>query len=33
MGAIVGPLIAFAILQVMDIRAVFLFSLIPAPLQ
>jgi MFS family permease len=28
-GAIVGPLIAFAILQVSDIRAVFLFSLIP----
>ncbi len=28
-GAIVGPLVAFAILQVMDIRAVFLFSLIP----
>jgi MFS family permease len=28
-GAIAGPLIAFAILQIMDIRAVFLFSLIP----
>jgi len=28
-GAIVGPLVAFAILQIMDIRAVFLFSLIP----
>ena len=26
---IVVPLIAFAILQIMDIRAVFLFSLIP----
>jgi MFS family permease len=29
MGAIVGPVAAFAILQVMDIRFVFLFSLIP----
>ena len=29
LGAIIGPLTAFAILQVMDIRAVFLFSLIP----
>lgn len=29
MGAIVGPLVAFAILQTMDIKAVFLFSLIP----
>jgi MFS family permease len=29
MGAIVGPIVAFAILQVMDIRYVFLFSLIP----
>jgi MFS family permease len=28
-GAIVGPLVAFAILQIMDICAVFLFSLIP----
>ncbi|MER5175749.1 MAG: MFS transporter [Candidatus Nitrosocosmicus sp.] len=28
-GAIVGPLVAFTILQAMDIRAVFLFSLIP----
>ena len=28
-GAIVGPVAAFAILQVMDIRFVFLFSLIP----
>lgn len=29
MGAIAGPLAAFAILQVMDIQAVFLLSLIP----
>jgi MFS family permease len=29
MGAIVGPLVAFAILQIMDIQAVFLLSLIP----
>jgi MFS family permease len=29
LGAIVGPIAAFAILQVMDIRFVFLFSLIP----
>jgi MFS family permease len=29
MGAIVGPIVAFAILQIMDIRYVFLFSLIP----
>lgn len=29
MGAIIGPIIAFAILQVMDIHYVFLFSLIP----
>jgi MFS family permease len=29
MGAIIGPILAFAILQVMDIRYVFLFSLIP----
>jgi len=29
MGAIAGPLVAFAILQTMDIQAVFLFSLIP----
>ena len=29
MGAIVGPVIAFAILQTMDIQAVFLISLIP----
>lgn len=29
MGAIVGPIAAFAILEVMDIRYVFLFSLIP----
>jgi MFS family permease len=29
LGAIVGPLVAFAILQTMDIQAVFLFSLIP----
>ena len=29
MGAIAGPLIAFAILQTMDIQAVFLLSLIP----
>lgn len=28
-GAIIGPIVAFAILQVMDIKAVFLFSLIP----
>ena len=28
-GAIIGPILAFAILQVMDIRYVFLFSLIP----
>ena len=29
LGAIAGPLVAFAILQVMDIQAVFLLSLIP----
>ena len=29
LGAIAGPLVAFAILQVMDIQAVFLISLIP----
>jgi MFS family permease len=29
LGAIVGPLVAFAILQTMDIQAVFLISLIP----
>jgi len=29
MGAIVGPLVAYAILQTMDIQAVFLLSLIP----
>src|SRR6476659_3715659 len=29
LGAIVGPLVAFGILQVMDIKTVFLFSLIP----
>ena len=29
MGAIVGPIVAFTILQFMDIRAVFLLSLIP----
>ncbi|WP_148685414.1 MFS transporter [Candidatus Nitrosocosmicus hydrocola] len=29
LGAIVGPLVAFAILQTLDIRAVFLVSLIP----
>jgi MFS family permease len=29
MGAIIGPIVAFAILEVMDIRYVFLFSLIP----
>ena len=29
MGAIVGPIVAFAILQTMDIKAVFLLSLIP----
>jgi MFS family permease len=29
MGAIIGPITAFAILEVMDIRYVFLFSLIP----
>lgn len=29
MGAIIGPVAAFAILQTMDIQAVFLFSLIP----
>lgn len=29
LGAIVGPLVAFAILQTMDIQAVFLLSLIP----
>ena len=29
LGAILGPIAAFAILQVMDIRFVFLFSLIP----
>lgn len=29
LGAIVGPIVAFAILQIMDIKAVFLFSLIP----
>jgi MFS family permease len=29
MGAIIGPIAAFAILEVMDIRYVFLFSLIP----
>ncbi|MEJ7642200.1 MAG: MFS transporter, partial [Candidatus Nitrosocosmicus sp.] len=29
MGAIVGPIVAFAILQFMDIKAVFLLSLIP----
>lgn len=29
LGAIVGPLVAFAILQTMDIQAVFLMSLIP----
>ena len=29
LGAIVGPLVAFAILQIMDIQAVFLISLIP----
>lgn len=29
MGAVVGPIAAFALLQVMDIRGVFLFSLVP----
>src|SRR5918996_417208 len=29
MGSIIGPIVAFAILEVMDIRYVFLFSLIP----
>jgi MFS family permease len=29
MGAIIGPITAFAILEVMDIRYIFLFSLIP----
>lgn len=29
MGAVVGPVAAFALLQVMDIRGIFLFSLIP----
>ncbi len=29
MGAIVGPIVAFGILQTMDIQSVFLFSLIP----
>ena len=29
MGAIVGPIVAFAILQFMDIKAIFLLSLIP----
>lgn len=33
MGAIAGPLVAFAILQTMDIQAVFLISLIPELLQ
>ena len=29
LGAIIGPLAAFAILQTLDIQAVFLLSLIP----
>lgn len=29
LGAIAGPLVAFAILQVMDLQTVFLLSLIP----